>query len=148
MLYGISPLQASTGADLNLKPVMSLKSRIIAINAINKGDAVGYGSTWIAEQDSLIAVVGIGYGDGYPRHVRQQTPVSINGKLYSIVGRVSMDMICVLLDPQSKCRIGDEVVLWGEELPIETIAEKAGTIPYEICCQVTGRVRFIETENE
>lgn len=142
MLYGGSPLIGHTAEALDLKPVMTLKSRIISINKIRQGEYVGYGSTWRADVDTRIAVVGIGYGDGYPRHVAPDTPVLINGKIYPIVGRVSMDMICVDIGTNNPIQTGEEVILWGKGLPAEIIAEKAGTIVYELFCQVTSRVHM------
>jgi alanine racemase len=88
----------------------------------------------------MIGIVGIGYGDGYPRFIERDTPVLINGKRYPIVGRVSMDMICVDLGADCHADVGDDVVIWGESLPVEEIAQSASTIPYELICKVTGRV--------
>ena len=142
MLYGASPFANETAAALNLKPVMTLKSRIIAINSLRQGEAVGYGHTWRAQRDCHLAVVAMGYGDGYPRHIEQNTPVLINQQHYNIVGRVSMDMVCVELPINHRLNIGDEVVFWGDGLPVEIIASQAGTISYELFCQVTPRVKF------
>lgn len=143
MLYGASPFVDRKAVDDGLRPVMNLRARIIAVNKIKKGQAVGYGSSWQAGNDTLIAVVGIGYGDGYPRHVAENTPVLIQGRRYPIVGRVSMDMICVDLGQQTTIKTGDEVLLWGDNLPIEEIAEKASTISYELLCQITPRVKMV-----
>lgn len=142
MLYGISPLQGKVAGDFNLRPAMTLKSRLIAINYCRKGDKIGYGATWECPQDMQIGVVGIGYGDGYPRHVLSGTPVLINGEQVPMVGRVSMDLLTVDLRTLADTRVGDEVVLWGEGLPIETIAEAAGTIGYELVCRLTSRVVY------
>lgn len=142
MLYGISPVQAKTAAALNLRPVMTLKSRLIAINHCRKGDKVGYGASWECPQDMSIGVVGFGYGDGYPRHVSSGTPVLINGKQLPIVGHVSMDLITVDLRTMSDVKVGDEVILWGDGLPIEIIANAADTIAYELVCRLTSRVVY------
>ena len=142
MLYGGSPLLGHTAEELDLKPVMTLKSRIISIIQIKQGEYVGYGSTWQADNNTRIAIVGIGYGDGYPRHVAADTPVLINGKIYPVVGRVSMDMLCVDIGEKTQIQTGEEVILWGKGLPAEIIAEKAGTIVYELFCQVTSRVHM------
>ena len=147
MLYGGSPYCDKSATELDLKPVMTLRSSIIAIKPIKKNERVGYGSTWTATKATNIAIVGIGYGDGYPRHVDPGTPVLINGKEYPIVGRVSMDMLSVDLGEQSEISIGDEVILWGEGLPADRIAQNAGTIAYELFCQVTTRVQFTEVKN-
>ena len=88
-----------------------------------------------------VGVVAIGYGDGYPRHAKSGTPVLVNGKRAQLIGRVSMDMICVDL-PDAK--VGDPVVLWGEGLPVEEVARSADTIGYELLCHVTQRVKFVE----
>ncbi len=142
MLYGVSPCEKESADSFELMPVMTLKSRIIAINQIQKDESIGYGHIWKAKQDTPIAVVGIGYGDGYPRHIKENTPVLINKTRYQIVGRVSMDMLCVELNENHNFNVGDEVVLWGEGLPVEEIAKQAGTIAYELLCQVTARVKF------
>ena len=139
MLYGSSPFADRTAADLDLKPVMTLTSRLISTRRIRQGEAVGYGATWIAPVETRIGVVAIGYGDGYPRHAPSGTPVMINGKRFPIVGRVSMDMITVDLGDQTVDE-GDEVILWGDGLSADEVAVYAGTISYELFCQVTARV--------
>ncbi len=93
MLYGISPL--SDDRRLDLAPVMSLHSKLIAIKNINSGEAVGYSGDWVSEKPTRLGIVAIGYGDGYPRYARNGTPVLVNGKRVPLVGRVSMDMITV-----------------------------------------------------
>lgn len=140
MLYGANPFQQGTAEDLGLKPVMTLSTRMIAINARKKGDVIGYGSTWTCPEDMPVGVAAIGYGDGYPRHAGSGTPVRVNGKRAQIVGRVSMDMICIDLRACPDAQIGDKVTLWGEGLPIEEVAESANTISYELLCKVTSRV--------
>lgn len=144
MLYGISPFAEATGAELGLKPIMSLHSRLIAVKPIAKGDTVGYGGSWLCEQESILGVVAIGYADGYPRYARVGTPVLVNGQRVSLIGRVSMDMITVDLGVESTAKAGDAVTLWGEGLPVEEIALCANTIPYTLVCGVTQRVRQIE----
>lgn len=142
MLYGISPLKGVTATTLNLRPAMTLKSRLIAVYDAMAGDSVGYGATWRCPEDMRIGVVGIGYGDGYPRHAPSGTPVIINGRRSSLAGRVSMDMLTVDLRHQPDARIGDEAVLWGEGLPIEEVSEAAGTIAYELVCRLTNRIDY------
>lgn len=142
MLYGVSPFINSTAADYDLKPVMTLHSELIAVNVQRKGDWVGYGGLYICEEDMPIGVVAIGYGDGYPRHAKTGTPVLVNGQRTELAGRVSMDMITVDLRSQPHAKVGDAVVLWGEGLPVEEIAESAETIGYELLCGVTQRVDF------
>lgn len=142
MLYGVSPFADRVGAEFRLKPVMQLQSKLIAVKKIKKGDKVGYSCTWECPEDMRLGVVGMGYGDGYPRHVPNGTPVLIHGIRCPIVGRVSMDMITVDLRKLSQVDVGDQVIFWGPDLPVETIALAAETIPYELLCQLTQRVRF------
>lgn len=144
MLYGVSPMLTKTAAQLDLLPVMNLYSRIIAIKYLRKGQAVGYGSCWIAEKDTVLAVISIGYGDGYPRYAKQGTPVLINNKRMPLVGRVSMDMLTVDLSGHADIRLGDKVKLWGDGLPVEEISACAATIPYTLLCGITQRVQVYE----
>jgi len=149
MLYGVSPL-AFKPADfshfkpqLNLAPVMTLQASVIAIQKIKAGDFVGYGNNWQSSQDTHIGVIAIGYGDGYPRHAENGTPVLLNNRIVPLVGRVSMDMITVDLGNNSQDKLGDIATLWGNGLPVEIIANHANTIPYELLCNIKPRVRFI-----
>ncbi len=142
-LYGASPILGQSAADLALEPAMTLESTLIAINQCRAHDAIGYGGAWRCPDDMPVGVVGIGYGDGYPRHAGNGTPVDIGGNLCPIVGRVSMDMLCVDLRPAAGARIGDTVQLWGDRVPVETIAHAAETIPYELLCGVTPRVPVV-----
>ncbi|MDX1693059.1 MAG: alanine racemase [Ketobacteraceae bacterium] len=151
-LYGASPLLEVSAAQLDLKPVMELRSTVLATRQVKPGETVGYGATWEADQETPVAIVGIGYGDGYPRHVPSGTPVLIRGVRCPMVGRVSMDMLAVDLRPVLRAENsdhrepvtpGEPVTLWGNGLPIEDIARAAGTINYELLCQVTGRVKRV-----
>lgn len=144
MLYGISPFNEQMGSDFGLRPVMRLSSEVIAVNHVEKGECVGYGGAWCAPRTGRLAVVSMGYGDGYPRHVISGAPVFINGSLYPIAGRISMDMLCVDIGREENIRPGDEVVLWGPELAIEKVAHYSQTIAYELTCKVTRRVKFQE----
>ncbi len=141
MLYGASPLLGMTAAVHQLQPVMTLKSSLIAINHLQQGDCIGYGSTWCCPQDMPVGVVAIGYGDGYPRHAKSATPVLVNGQRCELVGRVSMDMITVDLRG-IEASVGDEVILWGDGLAVEEVALCADTISYELFCGVTSRVSY------
>lgn len=141
MLYGVSPFADKIGADHNLQPVMTLRSELIAVQSLCKGDTVGYGGTWICPENMPVGIIAIGYGDGYPRHAKNGTPVLVNNAVVPLIGRVSMDMIAVDLRTQPHAKIGDSVVLWGEGLPVEQVAHAAGTIAYELLCHVTPRVR-------
>ena len=140
MLYGASPFFDKQASDDGLKPVMTLTSKVLAIRTVKKGERVGYGGSWQAPKTSLIAAIGIGYGDGYPRHATVGTPVLINGQTVSLVGRVSMDSITVDISGHQHIRVGDEVILWGGGLPIENVAQACGTISYDLMCGVTERV--------
>lgn len=141
MLYGISPFAGKDGQSCGLQPVVQLHAPIIAIHNVPEGDGVGYGSIWRAQKDSLIGVVAIGYGDGYPRHIQSGTSVALhNGEYVPIVGRVSMDMLTIdLTDCRTEVGLGDRVELWGRHISIEKVAESANTIAYELLCQMTKR---------
>ena len=144
MLYGVSPMIGQQGSEHGLKPVMTLRSRLIAVNYLKKGDRVGYGGSWECPEDMPVGVVAMGYGDGYPRHAREGTPVLVRDQLVPLIGRVSMDMLSVDLRRVVQPRVADEVTLWGEGLSIELVAEAAGTIGYELLCGVAPRVRVSE----
>ena len=139
-LYGSSPIEGQSAEDLGLKPVMTLVSRIIALRNVPLGESVGYGADWTAKVDTQVAIVAIGYGDGYPRHVRKDAQVLVSGSLCDVVGRVSMDMIAVDVSNVNAVALNDSVTLWGNCLPVERVAEWAGTVNYELLCQVTDRV--------
>ncbi len=140
MLYGASPLMQLSAAQLDLKPVMTLQTALIAVHARRKGDPIGYGGDWRCPKDMPVGVAAIGYGDGYPRHATSGTPVLVNGSRVPLIGRVSMDMITLDLSTQPRAKVGDPVVLWGQGLPIEDVAKNAGTIAYELMCHVTERI--------
>jgi alanine racemase len=142
MLYGGSPLAGHSAASLDLQPVMTLSTRLIAVNERQAGDAIGYGGDWVCPTDRLVGVAAIGYADGYPRHAPGGTPVLVSGKPAKLAGRVSMDMICIDLADHPQASVGDEVILWGEGLPVDEVAAAAGTISYELLCGVGSRVQF------
>jgi alanine racemase len=139
-LYGVSPFPGTLGAGLGLVPAMRLVSTVIAVRDVLAGESVGYGGAWSASQDSRVAIVAAGYGDGLPRSLGSGTPVLVNGRRAGLVGRVSMDMIAVDVSSLEAVRVGDSAILWGPELPVEEIAAHAGTIPYELLCAVSQRV--------
>ncbi len=141
MLYGASPFAGQQGADYQLRPAMSLQSELIAIHRIAQGESIGYGGTWVCPEDMLIGVVAMGYGDGYPQFAKTGTPVLVNGQVCPLVGRVSMDMLTIDLRMQPAARVGDPVVLWGEGLPVEKVAEGNHTSAYELLTRITQRVR-------
>jgi alanine racemase len=143
MLYGGTP-GGKSAAALGLLPTMTLSSELIAVQQIAAGDCVGYGSRFQAEGPMTIGVVACGYADGYPRHAPQDTPVLVDGVRTRLVGRVSMDMLTVDLSNLPDARVGSKVVLWGEGMPIDEVAEAAGTIGYELMCALAPRVRVVE----
>ncbi|WP_371374027.1 alanine racemase [Thalassotalea aquiviva] len=143
MLYGVSPMALTSALQppKSITPVMTLYSSVIAIQHIKAGERVGYGGAWTSAKDTRIGVVAIGYGDGYPRHAINGTPVWVNGKVFPLVGRVSMDMITIDLGEDDSIKVGDYAELWGKNLAIEKIADCAQTIPYELLCNITARVK-------
>lgn len=146
MLYGAGIL---TEWQSRFRAVLTFRTQLISLKWIEAGEEVGYGQTWQAQRRSLIGVAAAGYGDGYPRHAPSGTPVLVNGKRAKIVGRVSMDMITIdLTDFADSVQIGNPVILWGEGLSVDEIADAAGTIGYELLCGITQRVPIIEVNNE
>ncbi|HSB95202.1 MAG TPA: alanine racemase, partial [Spongiibacteraceae bacterium] len=138
MLYGENPL-ALTHA-LPLRPVMTLNTHVIALRRLPAGAAVGYNGTWTSARESVIATLGIGYGDGYPRHAKNGTPVWIDGRIVPLVGRVSMDSISIDVTDCNAVAVGDEAQLWGPQLSASTVATFAETISYELFTSIGSRV--------
>jgi alanine racemase len=145
-LYGSStdyPQHSIT--DWDLRPTMTLATKIIAVHALSAGDSVGYGSSFIADKPMRIGVVACGYADGYPRLCPTGTPILVNGVRTRTVGRVSMDMITVDITDLPVAQMGAEVTLWGVAsngavLPIDDVATTAGTVGYELMCALAPRV--------
>ncbi|MFO1436419.1 MAG: alanine racemase [Gammaproteobacteria bacterium] len=142
MLYGVSPFADSNAQQEGLRPVMTVRSALIAVKSVRKGETVGYGGTWTCPEDMLIGVVAMGYGDGYPRHCESGTPILVNKVRAQLIGRPSMDMLIVDLRKVPNAAVGDPVVFWGDGLPVEEVARHAATIPYELLCSVRVRARF------
>lgn len=140
MLYGGDPQIAAPAQGFGLRPVMTLATALIAVARRKKGDPVGYGPEFRCPEDMPVGVAAVGYGDGYPRRMPAGTPVLLNGKRVPLIGRVSMDMITLDLRAQPEARPGDKVVLWGEGLPADEVAARAGTISYELYCHVAKRI--------
>ena len=140
MLYGASPFADVSAAQLGLRPAMTLVSRVIAIRQLDAGDEVGYGGKFRADRAMKIGVVACGYADGYPRHAKNGTPLLVDGQRSQLLGRVSMDMLCVDLTFLPKAGIGARVTLWGAGMPIEEVANSSETISYELMCALTPRV--------
>jgi alanine racemase len=138
MLYGVSPLP---GFQDKLATVMTLKSRVTLLRTLPAGHGVSYGRQFVTTRPTLVATVGIGYGDGYPRHVSgKAAEVFIQGRRCPILGRVTMDQIMVDVTEVPDVREGDEVEMFGPNIPVAEIAEKAGTIAWEIFTGITPRV--------
>ncbi len=146
MVYGSAPdFPAHDIAHWGLRPAMTLRTRLIAIQALQPGDAVGYGSGFVAEAPLRIGIAACGYADGYPRHCGTGTPVLVDGRRTRTVGRVSMDMLAVDLGALPEAGIGSEVTLWGEgpqgsRLAIDEVAAAGGTLGYELMCALAARV--------
>ena len=138
MLYGDNPCPH---ISTDLKPVMSLRARVISIKDIAAGESVGYGATWTAPAPARIAALGIGYGDGYPRQLKNGCPVAIKGQTFPLVGRVSMDICSVDISAaKTEIAIGDIATLWGDGVAAAEVARRAGTISYHLFTGITRRV--------
>lgn len=148
-LYGSAPdFPEHAAGDWQLQPTMSLNSRLIAVQNLQPGDTVGYGSSFVAEQPLRMGVVACGYADGYPRHCSTGTPVLVEGQRCRLLGRVSMDMLAVDLTPVPHARRGSSVTLWGraeqgELLSIDEVAAAADTVGYELMCALAPRVPVV-----
>ena len=140
MLYGYPPFPKPHPEANKLRPVMSLRSRILALREVAAGETVGYGGGWTAGRRSIIATVPAGYGDGYPRNMRAGAPVLIRGRRTPLAGAVSMDLLTVDVTDSPDAATGDEVLLWGKELPVGEVAGWAGTIGYELLTRLHARV--------
>jgi alanine racemase len=151
-IYGSSPdFPVHDIGHWDLRPTMTLASRVIGVQDLAAGESVGYGSSFTADAPMRIGVVACGYADGYPRHCTTGTPVLVDGVRTRMVGRVSMDMITVDLTPVPDAGFGSEVTLWGRGpggavLPIDEVAHAAGTVGYELMCAVAPRVPVVVGE--
>ena len=148
MIYGCSPFIDQSSQELGLRPAMTLQSEIIAVQQLKPGDRVGYGGVFSAEREMRIGIVACGYADGYLRQAFTGTPIRVQGKLTSTVGRVSMDMMYADLTDIPLANVGSPVVLWGEGLPIEDVARAVGTVNYELLCALAMRVPMKEVNGE
>lgn len=144
MLYGASPFADESAASFDLKPVMTLSSRILGVQQIAVRERVGYGGTFVAQRPTRLGIVACGYADGYPRHAPSGTPILIDGQRSTTLGRVSMDMLACDLTDLPAAGVDSPVVLWGEGLPADEVAAAAGTISYEMFCALARRVKVIE----
>ena len=147
MLYGADPLDESNAASESLFPVMTLAAPILAIRTIKAGETVGYNGNWQAKRESIIATIGVGYGDGYPRHAPNGTPVIIHGQRAPLTGNVSMDTISVditdIVSQGVHVEPGDSAELWGENLAANEVAQLSETIAYELFTGISQRVARI-----
>jgi len=146
MLYGATPFPLDSAEAIGVRPVMTLRSEIIAVQALRPNDSVGYGAAYTASRERRIGVVACGYADGYPRCAPNGTPVLVCGKKVRIAGRVSMDMITVDITEVLEANVGSPVVLWGEGLPVDDVASAASTVGYELLCAVAPRVPFVVSD--
>ncbi|MDE2149651.1 MAG: alanine racemase [Gammaproteobacteria bacterium] len=142
VLYGASPFADRDAAGLGLRPAMNLDARLIAIQQVDAGETIGYGAVYAAERPLRVGIIAAGYADGVHRVLPSGTPLLLGQRRVPLVGRVSMDMLAVDLTAVAAARIGDTVRLWGEGLPAEQIARRAGTLAYELFCGLTRRVHF------
>jgi alanine racemase len=147
MLYGISPFPDKTAAHLDLKPVMSLRSTLVRVDHRRKGENLGYGGEVRCPEDMPVGIVALGYADGYPRHLIAPAPVLVNGKRCQTIARIAMDLMMIDLRNAPEAKKGDDVVMWGDGLPIEEVAKAANTIPYTLTTAMTARVRRVIIDN-
>ncbi|MFT5111658.1 MAG: alanine racemase [Parasphingorhabdus sp.] len=143
-IFGVSPLMAKCGKDLGLKPVMTLISKVLSVKKLFKGQSVGYGANFTCAKDTTMAIVSCGYGDGYPRHAKNGTPVLVRDQIAPLIGTISMDTLSIDVSEIEGVVPGDPVTLWGRGLPIENVARQSDTIAYELLCGLSNRVRFEE----
>ncbi|MNF44937.1 Alanine racemase [compost metagenome] len=136
MLYGATPFEQEQALAARLQPVMTLESKIISVRELPAGEPVGYGARFVTERPTRVGVVAMGYADGYPRHAPSGTPVAIDGQLSRLIGRVSMDMLCVDLSDLPQSGLGSRVELWGKQVLASDVAACAGTIPYQLFCNL------------
>jgi alanine racemase len=148
-IYGLDPFQRDPG-DHGLEPALSLHSYVAAVKRFEPGESAGYGRRWKAETPTQVGVIPIGYGDGWRRALTNNADVLVRGRRYPLVGTVSMDNITVDLGPETDVEPGDEVVLIGaqgeERILAEEVAERLGTINYEVTCGIGRRVRYLHDQ--
>nr|WP_314875105.1 alanine racemase [uncultured Pseudomonas sp.] len=136
MLYGATPFEVPQAEASRLQPVMTLQSRVISVRELPAGEPVGYGAKFISPRPTRVGVVAMGYADGYPRQAPTGTPVLVAGKRSQLIGRVSMDMLCIDLTDIPEATLGSPVELWGKQVLASDVAEHAGTIPYQLFCNL------------
>jgi alanine racemase len=139
-LYGVSPFHGVTAPSLGLRPAMQFETSVIAVREVGTGESVGYGGTWVARSPTRVAILAAGYGDGFPWGLSAGAHTLIEGRHAAVIGRVSMDMLAVDVTDIPTASEGASAVLWGAALPVEQVADWAGTIPYVLLCAVSLRV--------
>jgi len=122
---------------------MTVSSKIIAVQNLKSGEGIGYGHAFVADQPMRVGIVAGGYADGYPRHAPTGTPVLVGGRRTRIVGRISMDMLHVDLSGMNHVDVGDSVTLWGKGMPVDEVAQAAGTVSYELLCALAPRMPIV-----
>lgn len=142
-LYGATPMAGRPAAAFELRPAMSLTAQVLSVQNVSAGATLGYGSRWRAARPSRIGVLACGYADGYPRVAPDGTPVWIEGRRVPLVGRVSMDMITVDLTDAPAVEVGATAELWGANVPVDEVAERCGTVGYELLCALAARVPVV-----
>ncbi|TLG91717.1 alanine racemase [Pseudomonas edaphica] len=136
MLYGATPFGEDQAIAARLQPVMTLESKVICVRELPAGEPIGYGAKFITPKPMRVGVVAMGYADGYPRHAPTGTPVLVAGQRSQLLGRVSMDMLCVDLTDVPQAGLGSTVELWGKNILASDVAAAAETIPYQIFCNL------------
>ena len=136
MLYGATPFEVAQAEAARLQPVMTLQSRVISVRELPAGQPVGYGAKFVSPRPTRVGVVAMGYADGYPRQAPNGTPVLVAGKRAPLIGRVSMDMLSIDLTDVPDATVGSPVELWGKQVLASEVAAQAGTIPYQIFCNL------------
>ena len=147
LMYGVHPYHYAMGQDFGLRPVMTLKSQLISVYTVKSQDTVGYNETYSCPESMPIGIIAIGYGDGYPLTARNGTPILVNGTICPLIGRVAMDMLAVDLRPCPRAKVGDSATLWGENLPIETIASFTQEHSHALLTGLHNRVRCFWTDD-
>ncbi len=141
-LYGVSPLHGLTGLDLGLRPAMTVQARLADVQPLKAGASLGYCGAFVAPHSMVVGLVTCGYADGYPRHAQTGTPVAVAGRITCLLGRPSMNMLAIDLSDMKDTPPGSPVTLWGNGLPVETVARHASTIAAELLTALTARVPF------
>lgn len=140
MLYGASPVTATPASSFGLSAAMTFSSEIISVQTLAIGESVGYGNRFTASRPTRVGIVACGYADGYPRHAPNGTPIAVHGQMTQTIGRVSMDMLYADLTDIAPAGIGSAVEMWGQQVPVDSVAEACGTVGYELLCAVAPRV--------